>query len=97
MPLYDIRCQHCDGIFEQQLAISALSTEIQCRYCQQQTLAKPLLTGRVQFKTNYKWQPQSKAEQLAGKDISGPGTEKNAARNSVLHNCKGMNCSVCGI
>jgi putative FmdB family regulatory protein len=97
MPLYDIRCQHCDGIFEKRLAIATISTDIPCEYCQQDTPAKPMLTAQVQLKTNYKWQPQSKAEQLAGKGITGPGTAKGATRNSVLHNCKGMNCSVCGL
>lgn len=97
MPLYDIRCQHCAGIFETRLAIAALSTAICCKYCQQDTPAKPMLTAQVQLKNNSKWQPQSKAEQLAGQGISGPGSAKGAARSSVLHNCKGMNCSVCGL
>lgn len=97
MPLYDICCQHCAGIFERQLPIAALSSDIACSYCQQLTPAKPLLTGHVQLKTSSKWKPQSKIEQLAGQQVTGPGTHKNAGRSSVLHNCKGMNCSVCGI
>lgn len=97
MPLYDIRCQQCDGIFETKLNISELNSQIECKYCQQKTLAEPMLTGRVQFRTLNKWKPQNKAQQLAGAGAAGPGIEKNAARNSVLHNCKGMNCSVCGV
>lgn len=97
MPLYDIRCQHCDGIFERKLNISELNTLTECKYCQQFTLAEPLLTGRVQFRSVEKWRPQNKAQELAGADAAGPGMQKNAGRSSVLHNCKGMNCSVCGI
>lgn len=97
MPLYDIRCQHCDGIFERKLTISELNTLTECKYCQQFTMAEPMLTGRVQFRSVEKWRPQNKAQELAGANATGPGTHKNAGRSSVLHNCKGMNCSVCGI
>ena len=45
MPLYDFRCEHCEGIFEQRVPIARISTDtIECNYCQQQTLAKPMIT-----------------------------------------------------
>lgn len=98
MPLYDFRCQHCEGIFEQRVAIARIITdEIECPYCYEFTLAKPMITGRHQIQMKNKWKPQSKAEQLAGPLVTGPGTDKNASKSSVLHNCKGMNCSVCGL
>lgn len=98
MPLYDFRCQHCSGIFEQRLAMSAIGeVEIVCTYCQQPNLAKPLITGNKKILSKSKWRAQSTAEQLAGPLVSGPGMQKNAVANSVLHNCRGINCSVCGL
>ncbi|TCM68629.1 putative FmdB family regulatory protein [Acinetobacter calcoaceticus] len=98
MPLYDFQCVHCQGIFEQRLAMAQIGeAQLECQYCKQTILAKPLLTGRAQIQSKTKWRPQSSAEQLAGPLVTGPGTHKNAARNSVLHNCKGVNCSVCGL
>jgi hypothetical protein len=35
------------------------------------------------------------AQQLAGSGVTGPGTHALAGRSSVLHNCKGYNCSIC--
>lgn len=97
MPLYDFRCQHCEGIFEQRLAMSAIGeVEIACVYCQQPNLAKPLITGHQKIVSKHKWRAQSTAEQLAGPLVGGPGTQKNVVASSVLHHCKGMNCSVCG-
>lgn len=98
MPLYDFSCPHCHGIFEQRVAIVEIRVaQIRCQYCQQSLLATPMITGNTQIFSRSKWRPQSTAEQLAGPLVTGPGTEKNAARNSVLHHCKGMNCSVCGL
>ncbi|MDY7545313.1 zinc ribbon domain-containing protein [Glaciimonas sp. CA11.2] len=96
MPLYDIRCIHCDGIFEKLLRLQALGNDIGCPYCQQQTNATPLLSGgHVALKTTHSWKPRNGAEQLAGMGAGGPGAHAGAARSSVLHNCKGFNCSVC--
>lgn len=98
MPLYDFRCTHCDGIFEKRLAMTDIgSISIECHYCQKFNLAKPLITGNMKIHSKTKWRPQSTAEQLAGPLVTGPGTQKNARANSVLHNCKGVNCSVCGL
>ena len=98
MPLYDFRCEHCDGIFEQRVPIARIATDqIECPYCQAQTLAKPMITGHQHINVKTKWRPASSAEQLAGPLVEGPGTDKNSARSSVLHNCKGMNCSLCGV
>ncbi|MCU4412723.1 zinc ribbon domain-containing protein [Acinetobacter sp. WU_MDCI_Axc73] len=98
MPLYDFRCQHCDGIFEERVAIAQIGcSELECHYCKQSTSAKPMLTGHHQIQVKNKWKPQSMAEQLAGPLVTGPGTQQNASKSSVLHNCKGVNCSVCGL
>lgn len=98
MPLYDFRCQHCDGIFECRVAISDIATaQLRCVYCQQLILAKPLITGHQILKKRSKWKAGSAAEQLAGPLVTGPGTDQRSGRNSVLHNCKGVNCSVCGL
>ena len=67
------------------------------QYCKQQTLAKPMITGHQQINMKTKWRPNSGAEQLAGPLVGGPGTQKNSARNSVLHNCRGVNCSLCEV
>ncbi|MDY7579186.1 zinc ribbon domain-containing protein [Herbaspirillum sp. RTI4] len=95
MPIYDIRCSHCDGIFEKLLSIKALDGDIACTYCQQPTPAKPMLTGGHALKSTQRWTPRNGAEQLAGMGAGGPGAHAGSARSSVLHNCKGFNCSVC--
>ncbi|MDB5992416.1 MAG: hypothetical protein JWQ10_3819 [Herbaspirillum sp.] len=96
MPLYDIRCGHCDGIFEKLLPMRALHSATECPYCRQQTAAAPLLTGgHVALKVTQPWKPRNGAEQLAGMGAGGPGAHAGAARSSVLHNCKGFNCSIC--
>ncbi|PUA17139.1 FmdB family zinc ribbon protein [Glaciimonas sp. PCH181] len=96
MPLYDIRCSHCDGIFEKLLRLHALHTDITCPYCVQETAAAPLLgASHVAVKVNQRWKPRNGAEQLAGMGAGGPGAHTGSARSSVLHNCKGFNCSMC--
>lgn len=97
MPLYDIRCIHCEGIFEKLVSMQALHGDVTCPYCRQSTVASPILTGgRVIVQVKYRWQPRNGAEQLAGQNVTGPGTHTNSPRGSVLHNCKGYNCSICG-
>ncbi len=96
MPLYDIRCTECDSIFEKRLSVSSLHTDIDCPYCAQTIKAVPEITSsRVAMSSVERWKPSSLVEQLAGNGITGPGTKKNAMRSSVLHNCKGVQCSVC--
>jgi putative FmdB family regulatory protein len=96
MPLYDIRCSHCDGIFEKLLPVRALHSATDCPYCRQPTDAAPLLTGgHVALKVTQRWKPRNGAEQLAGMGAGGPGAHAGAGRSSVLHNCKGFNCSIC--
>ena len=96
MPLYDFRCQHCEGIFEHRVAIAHInSNTINCQYCSKPTLAKPMMTGRNKIHIKTRWRAQSSAEQLAGPLVAGPGTQSNSPKSSVLHNCKGINCSVC--
>jgi hypothetical protein len=72
MPIYDIICEHCEGIFEKILPVAALR--------------------RVDT-----WRPASRSEQLAGAGVAGPGMQAGGGRDSVLHNCKGFNCSMCGV
>lgn len=95
MPLYDIRCNHCEGIFEKQLPISELQSLIECNYCKQQTAASPMMTGSVKITVTEKWRPKSGAEQLAGPATGGPGTSAKSSRSTILHVCKGFQCSVC--
>ena len=96
MPLDDIRCTECDSIFEKRLSVASLHTDIDCPYCAQTIKAVPEITSsRVAMSSVEKWKPSSLVEQLAGNGITGPGTKKNAMRSSVLHNCKGVQCSVC--
>lgn len=96
MPLYDITCRHCAGTFEKMVALSALHQPTACPYCQQQTAAAPEISGaRVGLRVVNTWRPGSKSEQLAGPGAGGPGAQAGSSRNSVLHNCKGFNCSMC--
>ncbi len=96
MPLYDIRCTHCEGIFEKQMPFAALNSLIKCHYCHQQTEANPMISGRVRIQINEKWRPKNAAEQLAGPATGGPGTSAKASRSTILHVCKGFQCSICG-
>jgi putative FmdB family regulatory protein len=67
MPLYDFRCEHCEGIFEQRVPIARISTDtIECNYCQQQTLAKPMITGHQQINMKSKWRPLLALNNLQG-------------------------------
>ncbi|MCP1573035.1 putative FmdB family regulatory protein [Herbaspirillum rubrisubalbicans] len=96
MPLYDIRCSHCEGIFERLIPLQGLHGQTLCPYCKQQTAASPMPTGgHVGLQVKYRWQPRNGAEQLAGQGATGPGTHAGAGRSSVLHNCKGHSCSIC--
>lgn len=97
MPLYDISCSHCEGIFERMLSVGRLHEVTTCPYCSKDTMALPVLNGsRVGLQVVDSWKPRTKSEQLAGNGVGGPGTRVGASRSSVLHNCKGFNCSICG-
>ncbi|CAJ0717537.1 hypothetical protein LMG6871_02157 [Ralstonia edaphis] len=99
MPLYDIRCTACDGIFERLIPAAKLLAPTPCPYCDEDTPAAPMPTGgRVALKSVSRWQPSSLHEQLAGKPITGPGSAGGSGRrNSVLHVCGGKHCSICGV
>lgn len=98
MPLYDITCSHCEGIFEKLMSVSTLYQAVNCPYCRCETAAAPAISSaRVGLRRIDSWKPRSQAEQLAGAGVGGPGTLAEAGRSSVLHNCKGFNCSMCGI
>lgn len=96
MPFYDIHCSHCGGTFEKMLKVGELHADLACPYCREQTPARPAVSGgSVRLRRVDAWKPQSLAQQLAGAGITGPGTHAGSARSSVLHNCKGYNCSIC--
>ena len=96
MPLYDMRCPSCEGIFEKLIAVSKREQPVECPYCEQSIAPQPMITARnVQVSVTERWRPSSQAEQLTGAGASGPGTRAKAGRSSVLHVCKGGNCSLC--
>lgn len=95
MALYDFRCEHCDGIFEQARAIQDRNADTQCPYCHKITSVTPMMTGGHTLAVKNKWRPSSKIEELTGQRAGGPGTNPKAKRTSVLHACKGYNCSIC--
>ncbi|MCU0867979.1 MAG: zinc ribbon domain-containing protein [Burkholderiales bacterium] len=96
MPLHDFQCPHCEGIFETMLSAAKLYSEIACRYCALPMTAAPMLTGRPMLRRVDAWRPTSQQETLTGAPVTGPGTNPGASRSSVLHVCRGMNCSLCG-
>jgi len=97
MPLYDLRCPACEGIFEKLLSVSAREAPLPCPYCATQVHAEAMLTGRnLTLNVKQRWTPGNRAEQLTGAAAAGPGTRAGAGRSSVLHVCKGGNCSLCG-
>ena len=96
MPLYDLRCTECEGIFEMMRPIAERGHDTVCPYCKQDVAVEPMMTGgRVRVKLAHRWQPSSKVEELTGQRAGGPGTNPNASRTSVLHTCRGFNCSIC--
>jgi putative FmdB family regulatory protein len=97
MPLYDMRCPSCEGIFEKLLAVSRRDDPVECPYCEQSVQPETMITARnLQVSVTEHWRPRSPAEQLTGAGAAGPGTRATAARSSVLHVCKGGDCSLCG-
>ena len=96
MPFYDLICQHCEGIFEKMLPVSELRGSTTCKYCGETTAVAPAVSAsRVALRVVDTWKPRSRGEQLAGAGVAGPGMNARGGRNSVLHNCKGFNCSLC--
>jgi hypothetical protein len=95
MPLHDFQCPHCDGIFETMLPASKLYSEIDCRYCELPMTATPMITGRPALSRVDAWRPMSPQETLTGAPVAGPGARTGSSRNSVLHVCRGSNCSIC--
>jgi len=96
MPLYDMRCPACEGIFEKLLALSKLGQPVECPYCEQSVEPETMITGRnLQLSITERWQPRNRAEQLTGAGAAGPGVRAKSGRSSVLHVCKGGNCSLC--
>ncbi|MBC7499794.1 MAG: zinc ribbon domain-containing protein [Herminiimonas sp.] len=98
MPLYDLHCTQCEGIFEKLLPVTGLHAATTCPYCKQQTNATPALNAaRVGLRITESWKPRTNAERLAGNGVAGQGTSTRKIRNSVLHNCKGHSCSICDL
>jgi putative FmdB family regulatory protein len=96
MPLYDMRCTSCEGIFERLIPARARDQSIDCPYCGQNVQPEPMITGRnVRLTVNERWRPESPAEQLIGAGAAGPGARSGARRSNVLHVCKGAICSLC--
>ncbi len=97
MPFYDLRCPACQGIFEKLLSVSAREAPLPCPYCAAVIQPEAMLTGRnLTLSVKQRWVPSNRAEQLTGAPTVGPGMRAGASRSSVLHVCKGGNCSLCG-
>ena len=96
MPLYDIKCSNCEGIRENARR-REFARNASCPYCGKATTAMPAMSGsRVTMRLVEAWKPRSRAQQLAEAVQPAPATHAGAGRSSVLHNCKGFNCSICG-
>jgi putative FmdB family regulatory protein len=77
MPLYDMRCPSCEGIFEKLLAVSRRDDPVECPYCEQSVEPETMITARnVQVSVTERWRPRSQAEQLTGAGVAGPGTRQ---------------------
>ncbi len=84
MPLYDMRCPSCEGIFEKLLAVSKRADPVDCPYCEQSVEPETMITARnVQVSVSEQWRPRSQAEQLTGAGAAGPGIRETAGRSSV--------------
>ena len=70
MPLYDIRCSHCEGIFERLIPLQGLHGQTCCPYCKEETAASPMPTGgHVGLQVKPRWQPRNGAEQLSNSSL----------------------------
>lgn len=89
MPLYDIACSHCAGVFEQMLTVEALHRLTSCPYCKRRTRAAPTFGGA------HAGTDADGGKQAPPARAGEPDRGARAARSRVPHHCKGHPCSIC--
>jgi putative FmdB family regulatory protein len=95
MPLYDIRCSHCEGIFERLIPLQALHGQTCCPYCKQETAASPMPTGghvglQVKHRAGRATVPSSWP---AGGDRAGDACRRRPQQRAAQ--LQGHSCSIC--
>jgi hypothetical protein len=95
MPLYDIRCSHCEGIFERLIPLQALHGQTAVPIASQETAASPMPTGgHVGLQVKHRWQPRNGAEQLAGRGRpAGDACRRRPQQRAAQ--LQGHSCSIC--
>ncbi len=96
MPLYDYRCNDCGAGFEAIVPIARNTQAPPCPDCRGENTVL-LVSGFSGITVSAgRFRPTSGAQSLAGAGVKGPGVTSPRSRNSVLHNCSGSSCRICG-
>ncbi|HSH30958.1 MAG TPA: zinc ribbon domain-containing protein [Thiohalobacter sp.] len=95
MPLYAYQCEHCSHVVEMLRPMAQRNELAECIACKKGQLHLQISAPRSVIIKGGPFRAATPQQQLAGPKATGPGTHQNI-RNSVLHQCKGPNCSVCG-
>lgn len=95
MPLYDYRCGNCDHTVSMLRPMAHRNDPAECTACGKGPLHLQVSAPRTVIIKGGPFRAATPQQQLAGPAAAGPGTHRSV-RNSVLHQCIGPNCSVCG-
>jgi len=97
MPLYDYHCSGCGNDFEELRSVSASPAAPACPACDSATDTALRISGMFCISVSAgRNRPRTAAHALAGNRVTGPGISSPKSRNSVLHNCSGSACRICG-
>ncbi len=95
MPLYEDQCEHCSRVVTMLRPMAQRNDLAECIACQKGQLHLQISAPGTVIIKGGPFRAATPQQQLAGPKVTGPGTHRKV-RNSVLHQCKGPNCSVCG-
>lgn len=96
MPLYDYRCNDCGHVFEAIRPVAENTQAPPCPNCGSGNAALRITGFSGVTVSAGRFRAASPAQALAGAGVKGPGVTSPRSRNSVLHNCSGSNCRICG-
>ena len=94
MPLYEYRCEHCSDVVAMLRPVAQRNDLAECKACQTGRLHLQISAPGSVIVKGGPFRAATPQQQLAGPQVTGPGTQRST-RSSVLHQCKGPNCSVC--
>lgn len=95
MPIYDYQCGHCHGVASLLRTVAQRHDPAICPACRQGALHYKLSAPRTIAVRGSGFRAANLQQQLAGPAATGPGLQPKV-KSSVLHQCIGPSCSVCG-